>query len=378
MSEKTYAEYQSRLPESIITEIQAELEGQKVTDKQLKSVLEACASEYEQSCVVPGESVGIVAAESIGEPGTQMTLNTFHLAGVAEMNITTGLPRIIELLDARKTVATPSMEVYLEKPYSEGKDIKKFAKNIKESTLAEFAESFSINVQDAVVEVAVSKEALDDVGMTNEDLKKAITKGTKGYSIKVTDSGLVVKYKGKDAEVNDLYKLRERLKVQYVHGVKGVEHVLPVRRDEEFVIVTSGTNLKEILKIEGVDVTRTRSNDIYEVEKVLGIEAARHALVDEVYDVIVTQGLNVDIRHIMLVADLMCTSGALKGITRYGVVQQKSSVLARMSFETPVRHIIQAALTGERDKLTSVIENVMINQPVPTGTGLPGLRTKFS
>ena len=108
----------------------------------------------------------------------------------------------------------------------------------------------------------------------------------------------------------------------------------------------------------------------------LGIEAARQAIINEVYKVIENQGLNVDIRHIMLVADTMTFTGKVRGITRYGVVSEKSSVLARASFETPIKHIVAASLVGEKDPLNSVIENVMLNQPVPVGTGLPGLVTK--
>ncbi len=78
----------------------------------------------------------------------------------------------------------------------------------------------------------------------------------------------------------------------------------------------------------------------------------------------------------MLVADTMCISGKLNGITRYGVVREKSSVLARASFETPIKHIVNASLVGEVDDLNSVVENVMLNQAVPVGTGLPGLRTR--
>ena len=126
-----------------------------------------------------------------------------------------------------------------------------------------------------------------------------------------------------------------------------------------------------------VDASRTTSNDIFEIEKMLGIDAARQAIINEVFKVIQAQGLNVDIRHIMLVADTMCTTGEIKGITRYGIVSEKASVLARASFETPIKHIINAALVGEVDKLDSVVENVMLNQPVPVGTGLPGLITKI-
>ena len=159
-------------------------------------------------------------------------------------------------------------------------------------------------------------------------------------------------------------------------GVKGVSQVLPVKRGKEYVVLTAGSNLKTVMKMREVDSNRTTSNDIYEIYSTLGIEAARQAIIDEVYKVVEAQGLNIDRRHIMLVADTMCLNGAVKGITRYGVVKEKTSVLARASFETPVKHIINAALVGEVDKLNSVVENVMINQPVPLGTGLPGLITK--
>ena len=103
------------------------------------------------------------------------------------------------------------------------------------------------------------------------------------------------------------------------------------------------------------------SNDIFEIEAVLGIEAARQAVIDEVFKVIENQGLNVDIRHLMLVADTMSAAGRIQGITRYGVVKNKASVLAKASFETPIKYLVEASLYGEVDKLTSVVENVMIN-----------------
>ena len=131
-----------------------------------------------------------------------------------------------------------------------------------------------------------------------------------------------------------------------------------------------------MLQLPEADAYKTTTNNIFEIEQVLGIEAARQAIINEVFKVIESQGLNVDVRHIMLVADTMCISGSVKGITRYGVVSEKASVLARASFETPIKHIINAALVGEVDELNSVVENVMINQPVPVGTGLPDLVTR--
>jgi DNA-directed RNA polymerase subunit A" len=152
--------------------------------------------------------------------------------------------------------------------------------------------------------------------------------------------------------------------------------VLPVKRDEEYLIITAGSNLKDIMQLPFVDRTRTRSNDLFEVQKVLGIEAARQTIIDETMAVIKNQGLNIDVRHIMLIADMMTMSGDVQGINRTGIVRDKQSVLARASFETPLKHIINASLVGEVDYLQSVIENVMLNQPVPIGTGLPQLIAK--
>jgi DNA-directed RNA polymerase subunit A" len=128
--------------------------------------------------------------------------------------------------------------------------------------------------------------------------------------------------------------------------------------------------------VPGVDPTRTYSNDLHETIKYLGVEATRQLIIVEVEKVLESQGLDIDLRHIMLVADTMCQNGSVKGISRYGVVSDKSSVLARASFETPLKHLINASIVGEKDELNSVIENVMLNQPVPIGTGLPSLRVK--
>jgi len=346
---------------------------QKTTKAQLKRVLELAAYEYEEMKVEPGESVGVISAESIGEPGTQMTLNTFHFAGVAEMNVTTGLPRIIEILDGRKALSTPMMEIYLQKPYSSGKDIKKIALMIKETKVRDVALEFEINLADSTIEIRLDKQKLEEVALTPAALVKNIEKSMKA-NIKLKDDNLViVKASGKESSLNEVYKLKEKIKEAYVQGVKGISQVLPIKRGEEFIIITAGTNLRKVLELEFVDTERTVSNDVYETGEVLGVEAARQAIINEILKVVDSQGLNIDRRHIMLVADMMCYSGDLKGITRYGIVQEKASVLARASFETPIKHIIDAALVGEVDKLSSVVENVMINQPLPIGTGLPSL-----
>ena len=305
-----------------------------------------------------------------------MTLNTFHFAGVAEMNVTMGLPRIIEILDASKSLKTPMMEIYLKKPYSKGKDIREIATKIKETKLKSLTKKISVNIADSVIELEFDNKKLKALDLTLLKISKIIEAGIKTLNVKVSGNMLVLKQKGKNDELNQLFKFKEKLKDLYISGIKKINQVLPVKRGNEFVIITAGTNLKEVLDLEYVDPNRTISNDMHEVFAILGVEAVRQSVINEVTKVIDAQGLNVDIRHIMLVSDIMCVNGHLKGITRYGVVNEKTSVLAKASFETPIKHLINASLVGEVDDLTSIVENVMINQPIPVGTGLPNLVTK--
>jgi DNA-directed RNA polymerase subunit A" len=368
---KTY-----KLPLKLLNQISENVPS-NITKTQLKDVLDQSLASFTQAKVHAGECVGLVGAESIGEPGTQMTLNTFHFAGVAEMNVTTGLPRIIEIFDAQKSIKTPMMEVFLKSPHNKLENIKKFAGQVKETLLGELVSEYALSIFDQKLKIVLDKGLLEDYELDVKELVKAFKTRAKGFIVETTEDSISFTQKGKAEEIKLLYDLKEKIRVLKVKGIKGIKQVLPVKRGEEYIILTSGTNLKDVLALPEVDSNRTFSNDINEVFAVLGIEAARQAVINEVYRVIEAQGLNIDIRHIMLVADTMCASGKIKGVTRYGVVSEKASVLARASFETPIKHLINAALEGEVDNLTSVVENVMINQPVPLGTGLPGLITKM-
>lgn len=368
-----FKEYEEKLPESILDEVRQNLPA-KCTEAKAKRILKAVFEEYERSLVEPGECIGLVCAESIGEPGTQMTLNTFHFAGVAEMNVTTGLPRLIEILDARKEIQSPMMEVYLTEPYNKGQEIKKVAEKIKETVFEEFITETTIDIVETTMTVTLDVQRLSLIDMGVDRLIKTLLKSLKGFNIKkLNETQIEIKSASKDEPLKEIYRLKERIKSVYINGVKGVTQVLPVKRGDEYMIVTAGTNLKAVLRMEEVDATRTVSNDIYEIETVFGIEAARERIIQEVLKVLQAQGIDLDIRHILLVADAMTMSGHVQGISRYGIVKDKPSVLARASFETPLRHIFNAAMIGEADQLNSVIENVMINQPVPLGTSLPEL-----
>jgi len=379
MDNKLFKEYEDLMPEKLIDDIKGSLPD-KISETKVKRILEMVYEEYQNSLAEPGESVGLVAAESIGEPSTQMTLNTFHFAGVSEMNVTTGLPRIIEVLDGRAEISTKIMHIHFKSPYSEGKDIKKIAESIKETTLKEYTREISIDITESQMMLGLDEDKLSRVGMKSSSIIKVLEKAfAKGYSFKPSkdnENVLIIKSTSKEDDLNNIYKLKEKLQEIYVNGIKGIKQVLPVKKGDEYIVVTAGSNLRDVFKLEFVNPDKTTTNDIFEIERILGIEAARQAIIDEVTKVIDEQGLNVDARHIMLVSDIMTTSGTVLGVNRYGIVKEKPSVLARASFETPIKHIMNASISGEVDYLRSVIENVMINQVVPVGTGLPRLTVK--
>ncbi len=367
-----FKEYKDRLPESIIASLKNEL-PEKAKEGDVKKILEHLENEYLSAQVDPGEAVGLIAAQSVGERGTQMTLNTKHFQGVSELNVTLGLPRLVEIFDGRKLLSTPLSEIYLKDKNISPDEVTRIAGMIKETKLEEVSSRIDINIAEATIEVELDKDAMEQTGMKSASIAKALDKVARNTAVKLKDDIIYIKLTKEGEDINKLYALKEVVKGAFISGIKGITQVLPIKKGNEFLIRTAGTNLKKILKIEEIDASRTKTNDIYETYKTLGIEAARQLIIEEVQKVIEDQGLKINIRHIMLIADTMCASGSVKGITRYGIVGEKASVLARASFETPIRHLITAAMRGELDELESVIENVMINQPVPTGTGMSKL-----
>jgi len=303
-----------------------------------------------------------------------MVLNVFRSAGVAEMQVTQGLPRIIEIFDARKLPKTPSMEIYLDKEHNNEKDARVIAEKIKEVKLKEVISEIGIDFGEKKIKIGVGSKALRAAHIGLDKVVEVL--GTKGFSVKKLSDGLVLDMGKEDFKF--IYKTKEKIKEVILTGVKKISQVLVVKRVRDYVILTAGSNLKDVLDFKGVDRDKVFSNDIHEVSSVLGIEAARQLIVNEITKIIGSQGLAVDGKHAMLVADTMVSSGVVKGITRMGIISDKSSILARASFETPVKQFVQATKTGKKDRLASVIENIILNQPVPVGTGLPGLLVKVT
>ncbi|NJF26057.1 DNA-directed RNA polymerase subunit A'' [Thermococcus sp. Bubb.Bath] len=368
----------SELPENIKEELYNKIleynKKYKLKKAEVQAIIDEAIKEYENALIEPGESIGTVAAQSIGEPSTQMTLNTFHYAGVAEINVTLGLPRIIEIVDARKNPSTPIMTVYLDEEhrYDQEKALE-VARRIEGTTIENLARETTIDILNFEFVVDIDPERLEKSGLDMEKILRKLNGSFKSAEFEADGYTLIARPK-KVGKLSDLRKLAEKVKKHRLKGLSGVGKTIIRKEGDEYVIYTEGSNFKQVLKVPGIDPTRTRTNNIWEIAEVLGIEAARNAIIEEIVNTMREQGLEVDVRHIMLVADMMTLDGVIRPIGRHGIVGEKSSVLARAAFEITTQHLFEAAERGEVDPLNGVVENVLIGQPVPVGTGMVQLK----
>ena len=367
------------LPDHLSEKIGKYVKKYNISDKDRKEIEKRVDEKYENAKIDPGESIGIVTAESFGEPATQLTLNVFHFAGVAEMQVTVGLPRLIEIFDARKRPSTPKMKIPIKPKYSRtSEDVRLVAMKIKETKLSDIAQEISINVAKGSVEIILDRKKTRELELKQKFIYDTLKEAMKNVEIKDIDNGFILKPKEKELPISEIYKIKEKAKNTHIMGLKGITHVLPVKDDDgSYIIHCAGSNLEDALALEEADTSRITTNNIFEIGEVLGIEATRESVIVESSKELKDQGIDVDIRHIMLLADVMTRGGEIKGVTRTGITGEKESVIARASFETPIKHIVNASLAGEVDNLRSVVENVIINQPVPLGPGLPGLTAKI-
>ena len=331
---------------------------------------------FNKSKVEPGQAVGIVTAQSIGEPGTQMTLRTFHFAGIRERNVTLGLPRLIELVDARKKPVTPTMDIYLdeESKTSREKAIE-IARNVLQTKVSSVIDHIETNYSTEIKlhfnpnrlrERAITIEEIDEVLQSNKKFKNEV----QGNTIVLT---LV-----EESDAPTVIIIRNKVLNTTVKGVPDIERVTLVQKDNEWVIQTTGSNIAKVFEVKGIDKKNVRTNNVFEIAGTLGIEAARNALINELNTTLDDQGLEVDIRYIMLVSDLMCSKGYMQQIGRHGIAGTKASVLARAAFEITVPTIARAALGGEVEQLKGVTENVIVGSTIPIGSGTVDLYMQVS
>ena len=367
-------------PDSYIEELAEKTVQKELTDDELAELIRKLKAAYDRAHVEAGEAVGTVAAQSVGEPGTQMTMRTFHYAGVTELNVTLGLPRLIEIVDARKEIATPTMDIYFDEDRRDDEEfVRTLANQIGKSTINDILSDFNLNYGTMEVEAVLDSKKIEEKRLDREEINAAIEKAFKKAVIN-GDKVVIPSSKSDKSdskfEIRELRLLSDKVRDLQISGIKGIGKVI-IRRDEEWIIHTEGSNLKEILDMDGIDHVRTTTNNIHEIGEVLGIEAARQSIINEAQNTLSEQGLSVDVRHIMLVADIMTSEGIVKSIGRHGISGEKSSVLARAAFEETGKHLLHASIRGEVDDLTGIIENIIIGQPIPLGTGSVGVKMDY-
>jgi DNA-directed RNA polymerase subunit A" len=356
-----------------------------LTKAQAEKVINESLVAIGKARIDPYEAAGIITAQSIGEPGTQMTMRTFHYAGVATVNVTQGLPRIIEIVDARKVPNTPTMIIHLDESHrTDAEKARKLAAAIEITT--------TVNVADIETDVAqrrlvlkLKKGNMKQKNMTGAEIKDKLERALRLYiqADKEKNPRLLTIIPGiqNEADLEDmaenppsyteLLQLEDKIRDLRLKGVPSVERA-NVQLDEktgEFYLSTIGSNLARVSDMEGIDRSRTYTNNIIEIYNYLGIEAARQAIINELQATLDGARLEVDVRHLLMVADVMTSEGEVRAIGRHGVSGTKHSILARAAFEVTVNHLLKAGIIGEKDNLSGVAENIIVGQPISLGTG---------
>lgn len=358
----------------------------KVTLPQLQEFLNICWQKYVKSKVEPGTTVGPIGAQSIGEPGTQMTLKTFHFAGVASMNVTLGVPRIKEIINAAKAISTPiiSSKLYDDQSESAARIVKgrlektylgDIASHIEESYRGDF-NAVSVFVDMSAVQKLQLEIKLSDIAtaiakdkklkVKKEDIKENYSKNRIRISVKL----------GPDA-FHITRHLRRNLEHVVVAGIPGITRAIiniNEKENKRKELLVEGYGLLDVMTTEGIIGTRTSSNHVMEVQNVLGIEAARSSIINEIDNVMSSHGMGIDNRHIQLLSDSMTFKGEVLGITRFGVAKMKDSVLMLASFEKTTDHLFNAAFHAKRDSIEGVSESIIMGNPAENcGTSMPSL-----
>lgn len=362
----------------------------KVTESQLQRFLTLCWQKYVKARIEPGSTVGAVGAQSIGEPGTQMTLKTFHFAGVASMNVTLGVPRIKEIINASKTISTPIISCKLVTPNSEPSA--RIVKGRLEKThlgdiAAVFEEAWAPEYTYIGVIIDMDTIRKLQLELTLDDIKWAIVATRK---LKIKQESITVIPRRNRLRIyidgtDKYYKLRELKRVLSDVVVKGVptiqRAVINIKEKDDAKgkkgdkeLLVEGYGLQKVMITEGIVGEATTSNHVIESAKVLGIEAARRTIIDEIQYTMQSHGMSIDPRHVMLLGDVMSYKGEVLGITRFGVAKMKDSVLMLASFEKTTDHLFDAAAFGKNDSIAGVSESIIMgNAAANCGTSMPAL-----
>lgn len=353
-----------------------------LTSSQFNTFLTRVWYQYKKAMITPGEAVGAVCAQSIGEPGTQMTLKTFHFAGVASMNITLGVPRIKEIINASQTISTPIImaELYNKESEASARIIKG---NIEKTMLGDITESIRevytksgcyIMIKVDLGAIKSLKLDLDIQMIADAIIKSSQVKAKEKHVHVISDNQIRIDpYEvSRDKMYTSMQVLKNKLPNVQVKGISKISRAVinQSEKDETYSLVVEGEDLNEVMLTPGIIPEKTICNHIIEVEKVLGIEAGRSAIIHEIQYTMKSHGIAVDPRHISMLADVMTFKGKILGITRFGIAKMKESPLMLASFEKTGDHLFDAAAYNKKDNLSGVSESIITGNILPVGTGI--------
>ncbi len=342
-------------------------EGDAVWDE--ISDIEEVASEHESvyDFTVPGTETFATFEGVI----THNTMRTFHYAGVAE-HVPTGLPRLIEIVDAKKEPKKPIMDIYLKSDFRSEEKAKDVSYNLESVSIGQVA-SVSDDLERKRLTVKFNEKDAKEMGITFRMLRDAVEKmSVFGIEVKEEDKRIVIAPRGKKGDEINLRQLRRltnSIRHALIKGVPGVKRAVVVKEGGETFIRAGGSNILGVMSHSAVNPKKIYTNSIKQIESVLGIEAARNAILREIKQVLDMQKLYVDVRHIMLVSDALCVEGMVKSVGRHGLSGQKTGVFGRAAFEETIKHLVNASVKAEEDRLVGVTENIIVGQTVPMGTG---------
>ena len=372
----------------------------------LKDIVDILMRKWHASIVAPGEMVGTIAAQSVGEPTTQMTLNTFHNAGNSAKNVTLGVPRFEELINASPKMKTPVLTVFSKDAAIHPETAWKLKTEIKRLRLIDCCLEYDFEPKEFPGLDEYLKCPDNQRWSTKKDpkrilhcildRKKMIQCSTDVYELvnelrkKSFHKHIALAYSDNPIGNVNLY-MRTRHGKQFfqyakqvldttIKGSANIPEVKIRREDGRFVIDTEGIDLYHVQNIRGLDKNHIQCNDIFEIRNKYGIEAARATLLREMHAVLSFDGSYVNMRHIMTIADWMTWGGNICALTRHGVkkMMENATPLKRATFEQPVEIFHHAAVKGLADELTGVSEQLLIGKEPRCGSYFNGIVTEKS
>ena len=397
----------------------------RLTEEALKWVIGEIKTRFVQTIVSPGEMVGTIAGQSIGEPSTQMTLNTFHFAGISAKNVTLGVPRLNEVMNLAHVMKTPQVTIYLEEESRNDQDkAKDIQAELEYASLRKLVAKSEIyydpSDKDSMIEgdqwaqyfgkedseipspwvlrIKLDEKSLEDKSITQSEIVNKINEEFSGTFYAISNEGqsgdpiIRIRNISNSNETKDESILEKA--EQYIYdglslkGIKGInravmEEVNTFKVDEvtdalspnckgcnvkEWVLYTEGSALREVLNNPRVDFRRTVTNNIIESFDVLGIEAARQSILNELVRVYGDTYIN--FHHLQLLADTMCHYGEIRPVSRHGICKSPTGPISRASYEQTVDIFFDAAAFAEIDIMKDISSNIVVGRPSPVGTGV--------